>query len=44
MQIVYVVSSMKTTFIVNELEAHEQAGWEVLPLASRRSDSFENFL
>jgi len=44
MKIAYVVSSLKIsmTFVVNELEAHEKAGWEVLPLVSCKPDSFEN--
>jgi glycosyltransferase involved in cell wall biosynthesis len=42
MKIAYVVSGMKMTFVVNEMEAHNQAGWEILPLASRRPESLEN--
>jgi hypothetical protein len=44
MKIAYVVSSLKIsmTFVVNELEAHEKAGWQVLPLVSCKPDSFEN--
>ncbi len=44
MKIAYVVSSLKIsmTFVINELEAHEQAGWKVLPLASCKPHSFEN--
>ncbi len=44
MKIAYVVSSLKIsmTFVINELEAHEQAGWKVLPLASCRPYSLEN--
>jgi len=44
MKIAYVVSSLKVsmTFVVNELEAHEQAGWQVLPLVSCRPGTFEN--
>ena len=30
------------TFVVNELEAHEQAGWQVLPLVSRKPGTLEN--
>jgi glycosyltransferase involved in cell wall biosynthesis len=30
------------TFVVNELEAHEKAGWQVLPLVSCKAGSFEN--
>ena len=44
MKIAYVVSSLKVsmTFVVNELEAHEQAGWQVLPLVSCKPGPFEN--
>jgi len=44
MKIAYVVSSLKIsmTFVVNELEAHEQAGWKALPLVSCKPYSFEN--
>jgi len=41
MKIAYVVSGMKLSFVVNEMEAHEQAGWEILPLASCRPESSE---
>ena len=34
MKVAYVVSGMKLTFVVGEMEAHEQAGWQILPLAS----------
>jgi glycosyltransferase involved in cell wall biosynthesis len=34
MKIAYIASAMNLTFVINELEAHEEAGWEVLPLAS----------
>jgi len=30
------------TFVVNELEAHEKTGWQVLPLVSCRPGTFEN--
>ena len=30
------------TFVVNELEAHEQAGWQVLPLVSCKPGQLEN--
>ena len=43
MKIAYVVSGMKMTFVVNEMSAHQQAGWEVLPLASCRTERFENW-
>jgi len=44
MKIAYIVSSLKIsmTFVVNELEAHEKAGWQVLPLVSCKAGSFEN--
>jgi len=44
MRVAYVVSSLKVsmTFVINELEAHEQAGWKVLPLVSCKPHPFEN--
>jgi glycosyltransferase involved in cell wall biosynthesis len=44
MKTVYVVSSLKIsmTFVVNELEAHEKAGWQVLPLVSCKPGPLEN--
>jgi len=44
MKIAYVVSSLKIsmTFVVNELEAHEKAGWQVLPLVSCKPSTLEN--
>lgn len=30
------------TFVINEMTAHEQAGWEVLPLASCKRERFQN--
>lgn len=44
MKIAYVVSSLKIsmTFVVNELEAHEKAGWQVLSLVSCKPGPFEN--
>ena len=44
MKIAYVVSSLKVsmTFVVNELEAHEKAGWQVLPLVSCKPGPLEN--
>jgi glycosyltransferase involved in cell wall biosynthesis len=36
MKIVYVATGITMTFVVNEMEAHRQAGWEVLPLASSK--------
>ncbi len=44
MKIAYIVSSLKVsmTFVANELEAHEKAGWQVLPLVSCRPGTFEN--
>src|SRR5210317_568707 len=44
MKTAYIVSSLKIsmTFVVNELEAHEKAGWEVLPLVSCKPGTLEN--
>ena len=44
MKTAYVVSSLKIsmTFVVNELEAHEKAGWQVLPLVSCKPGPLEN--
>ncbi len=44
MKTAYVVSSLKIsmTFVVNELEAHEKAGWQVLPLVSCKPGTLEN--
>ncbi len=44
MKTAYIVSSLKVsmTFVVNELEAHEQAGWQVLPLVSCKPGTLEN--
>ena len=44
MKIAYVVSSLKIsmTFVVNELESHEKAGWQVLPLVSCKPGTPEN--
>ncbi len=44
MKIAYIVSSLKVsmTFVVNELEAHEKAGWQVLPLVSCKPSTFDN--
>lgn len=44
MKIAYVVSSLKVsmTFVANELESHEKAGWQVLPLVSCKPGTFEN--
>jgi len=44
MKIAYVVSSLKVsmTFVANELEAHEQAEWQVLPLVSSKPGTFDN--
>ncbi len=42
MKLAYVVSGMKMTFVINEIEAHQQAGWQVLPLASCKRERFEN--
>ncbi|UCE99389.1 MAG: glycosyltransferase [Planctomycetota bacterium] len=35
MKIAY-IGSMCDTFVINELQAHEEAGWQVLPLASSK--------
>jgi len=43
MKIAYVVSGMKLPFVINEMQAHQQAGWQVLPLASCRLEKFENW-
>jgi glycosyltransferase involved in cell wall biosynthesis len=44
MKIAYVVSSLKIsmTFVVNEMEAHEKVGWQVLPLVSCKPGPLEN--
>jgi glycosyltransferase involved in cell wall biosynthesis len=44
MKTAYIVSSLKIsmTFVVNELEAHEKAGWQVLPLVSCQPGTLEN--
>jgi len=44
MKTAYIVSSLKIsmTFVVNELEAHEQAGWQELPLVSCKPGTLEN--
>lgn len=43
-KVAYIVSglSLSMTFVVNEMEAHEKAGWKVLPLLNCKSYSFEN--
>jgi glycosyltransferase involved in cell wall biosynthesis len=41
MKVAYVVSGMKLTFVAAEMEAHEKAGWQVLPLASCKCGSLE---
>jgi len=41
MKVAYVVSGMKLTFVAAEMEAHERAGWQVLPLASCKCNSLE---
>lgn len=38
MKVAYVISGLRTTFVVNEMESHSQAGWDILPLVSRRED------
>lgn len=44
MKVAYIVSSLKIsmTFVVNELEAHEKAGWQILPLVSCKPGPLEN--
>ncbi|MCP4260022.1 MAG: glycosyltransferase [Planctomycetes bacterium] len=44
MKTAYIVSSLKIsmTFVVNELEAHEKAGWQVLPLVSNKPSPLDN--
>lgn len=44
MKVAYVVSSLKIsmTFVVNEIEAHKQVGWQILPLVSCRPYQFVN--
>ncbi len=44
MKAAYIVSSLKIsmTFVVNELESHEKAGWQVLPLVSCKPGTLEN--
>jgi len=41
MKIAYVVSGMTLTFVVNEIEAHDQARWQILPLASCRPETLQ---
>lgn len=43
MKIAYVSSGLNMTFVVNDMEAHKQAGWDVLPLASCKCPSTEKF-
>jgi colanic acid/amylovoran biosynthesis glycosyltransferase len=43
MKIAYVVSGMKLPFVINEIEAHQQAGWQILPLASCKRERFEDW-
>jgi colanic acid/amylovoran biosynthesis glycosyltransferase len=38
MKIAYVSSGLGTTFVVNEMDAHQSADWKVLPIISRKSD------
>ena len=33
-RVAYVISGFPITFLVNEVEAHRQAGWKILPLSS----------
>ncbi len=43
MKIAYVVSGMKMPFVINEIDAHQQAGWQVLPLAGCKREQFEDW-
>jgi colanic acid/amylovoran biosynthesis glycosyltransferase len=43
MKIAYIVSGMKLSFVINEIEAHEKVGWQILPLASRKRERFEDW-
>ena len=43
MKIAYVVSGMKLPFVINEIEAHQQAGWQILPLASCKREQYEGW-
>jgi hypothetical protein len=44
MKIAYIVSGleMSMTFVANEMESHENNGWEVLPLISQKRPHFKN--
>ena len=45
MKVAYIVSGlpMSLTFVVNEMESHEKAGWDILPIVSCKRYSFERF-
>ncbi len=43
MKIAYVVSGMKLPFVISEIEAHQQAGWQILPLASCKREQYEDW-
>jgi len=43
MRVAYVTSGLNLTFVINEIEAHQQAGWHILPLASCRPSHTGNF-
>jgi colanic acid/amylovoran biosynthesis glycosyltransferase len=43
MKIAYVVSGMKLPFVISEMEAHQQAGWQILPLASCKRERYEGW-
>ena len=43
MRVAYVTSGLNMTFVINEIEAHQQAGWHILPLASCRPPHTGNF-
>ena len=42
MKIAYVVSGLNMTFVVNEMESHRLAGWNILPIASCKPHSCAN--
>jgi glycosyltransferase involved in cell wall biosynthesis len=39
MKIAYVASGLNMTFVVNEMESHRLAGWDILPIASCKPHS-----
>lgn len=44
MRVTYIVSGLTTslTFVVNEMESHEKAGWTILPIVSCKPYPFQN--